>query len=175
LSVGKRTGAWSAIGTSTQPPETVDIFAAWIEHQDLSQPISYTIFPGTTFDDFRTKGEERHITPLQNDHHISAIFDEDYGTVSAVFWDASGGTLDLDGDPSIILGLASISTNGNVALILNFTTRTLTVSDPSQSLTSVEIQVERIQEVPLTFTVNLPEGPGGLAGSSVTRQFMLFA
>jgi Polysaccharide lyase family 8, super-sandwich domain len=53
LSVGERTGAWSAIGTSTQPPETVDLFAAWIEHQDLTQPVSYTIFPGSTFDSFR--------------------------------------------------------------------------------------------------------------------------
>ncbi|KAI0257642.1 polysaccharide lyase family 8 protein [Lactifluus subvellereus] len=160
---------------ASQPPETVDLFAAWIEHQDLTQPVSYTIFPGTTFDSFQTKGKERHVIPLQNDDHISAIFDEDYGTVSAVFWDASGGTLDLSGDPSINLGLASISINGNVALILNFRTGTLTVSDPSQSLTSVEIQVERIQGMPLTFTVELPEGPGGLAGSSVTQRFMFFA
>lgn len=174
LSVGERTGAWSAIGISTQPPETVDLFAAWIEHQDLTQPVSYTIFPGTTFDSFQTKGEERHITPLQNDDHISAIFDEDGGTVSAVFWDASGGTLDLDGDPLISLGLASISVNGNVALILNFRTGTLIVSDPSQSLTNVEIQVERIQEMPSTFTVELPQGPGGLAGNSVTQRFMYF-
>ena len=64
LSVGQRTGAWSAIGTSTQQLETVDVFAAWIVHQDLTQPVSYTIFPGTTLDSFREKIENRRIIPF---------------------------------------------------------------------------------------------------------------
>jgi Polysaccharide lyase family 8, super-sandwich domain/Polysaccharide lyase family 8, C-terminal beta-sandwich domain len=166
VSVGERTGAWSAIGTSMQPPETVDIFAAWIEHQDLTQPVSYILFPGTTFDGFQNKSEERHITPLQNDAHISAIFDADHSTVSAIFWDASGGKLELGRKPLIGSRLASVSVNENVALILKFRTGTLTVSDPSQTLTSVEIQVEKTNEKPVTFTVELPQGPG-LAGSSV--------
>jgi Polysaccharide lyase family 8, super-sandwich domain/Polysaccharide lyase family 8, C-terminal beta-sandwich domain len=173
LSVGESTGAWSAIGTSTQPPETVDIFAAWIEHQDLNQPISYTIFPGTTFDSFLEKSKERHVILLQNDAHISAIFDADYGTVSAVFWDASGGTLFLGSGPSSDLGLATVSVNANVALILNFRTGTFIVSDPSQTLTSVEVQVTKNQDIPSTFIVELPQG--GLAGSSITQQFLHFA
>jgi Polysaccharide lyase family 8, super-sandwich domain/Polysaccharide lyase family 8, C-terminal beta-sandwich domain len=169
LSVGESTGAWSAIGTSMQPPETVDIFAAWIEHQDLTQPVSYTIFPGTTFDTFRSKSEGRHLTPLQNDANISAIFDVDYGAVSAVFWDASGGTLDLGSEPSISFGVSSVSVNENIALILDFRTGTFTVSDPSQTLTSVEIQVTRTRGIPSTYMMELPQGPGA-AGSSVTQK-----
>ncbi|KAI0307724.1 polysaccharide lyase family 8 protein [Multifurca ochricompacta] len=175
LSVGERTGAWSTIGTSAQPPETVDLFAAWIEHQDLTQPVSYTIFPGTTFDSFRRKSEERDIIPLQNDAYISAIFDADYDTISAVFWDISGGTLLFECEPSFNLGPASITVSGNVALILNFRAGTLTVSDPSQSLTSVDVQVNGITTTPLIFTVDLPSGPGGFAGISVTQQFSYFA
>jgi Polysaccharide lyase family 8, super-sandwich domain/Polysaccharide lyase family 8, C-terminal beta-sandwich domain len=170
LFVGELTGAWSAIGTSTQPPETVDIFAAWIEHQDPMQPVSYTVFPGTTFDRFLEKTKERHVIPLQNDAHISAIFDADYGTVSAVFWDASGGTLGLDSGPPSGLGLATVSVNANVALILNSRTGTFTVSDPSQTLTSLEVRVKKIQDIPLTFLVELPQD--GLAGSSITWQFL---
>lgn len=162
LSVGERTGAWSAIGTSTQPPETVDLFAAWIEHQDLTQPVSYTIFPGTTFDSFQIKSAYRTIIPLQNDAYISAIMDVDYNTISAVFWDASGGTLFIG------FGPASITVSGAVALILDLDTWTFTLSDPSQTLTSVDVLVEGIQETPLACTVNLPPGPGELAGSSVT-------
>jgi hypothetical protein len=169
LSVGERTGAWSAIGTSTQPPETVDLFAAWIEHQDLTQPISYTIFPGTTFDSFRTKRAYRTIIPLQNDAYISAILDVDYNTISAVFWGASGGTLFIDNGP-FSYGPASVTVtvSGAVALMLNLDTGTFTVSDPSQTLTTVGVLVEGIKETPLACTVNLPPGPGGLAGSSVT-------
>jgi Polysaccharide lyase family 8, super-sandwich domain/Polysaccharide lyase family 8, C-terminal beta-sandwich domain len=167
LSVGERTGAWSAIGTSTQPPETVDLFAAWIEHQDLTQPVSYAIFPATTFDGFWIKGKYRTIIPLQNDAHISAILDMDYNTISAVFWDASGDTLFIDNGP-FFYGAASITVSGAVTLMLDFDTGTLTVSDPSQTLTGVDVLVEGIKETPLACTVNFPPGPGGLAGSSVT-------
>jgi hypothetical protein len=168
VSVGERTGAWSAIGTSTQPPETVDLFAAWIEHQDLTQPVSYAIFPGTTFDCFQSKSKSRNIAPLQNDAHVSAIFDEDYATVSAVFWDASGGTLPLQNVP-LGYGPACITVSGSVVLILNLKTGTLTVADPSQTLNSVEIQVTGLTGIPWIRTVNLPLGSGGLAGSSVTQ------
>ncbi|KAI9456630.1 polysaccharide lyase family 8 protein [Russula earlei] len=173
LSVGERRGDWSVIGTSTQPPETVDLFAAWIEHQDLTQPISYAIFPGTTFDGFQNKKDNRNIVCVQNDAHISAILDLDYDTVSAVFWDVFGGYLPLHDLPSSY-GPPSITVSGNVALMLNFNTGTLTVSDPSQTLTSVDIVVVGIRETPLPFTVQLPPGPGGSAGSSVTQQFFCY-
>jgi hypothetical protein len=169
LSVGERTGAWSAIGISTQPPTTVDLFAAWIQHQNLTQPIAYTIFPGTTFDSFRSKSRRRReIVLLQNDAHISAVLDVRCGTISAVFWDASGGTLPLGDVTFGGYGPAIITVSGNVALMLDFKDWTLTVSDPSQTLTSVIVQVEGMEETPVTYTVNLPPGPGGFAGSSVT-------
>jgi len=125
------------------------------------------------FNSFLEKSKERHVILLQNDAHISAIFDADYGTVSAVFWDASGGTLFLGSGLPSDLGLATVSVNANVALILNFRTGTFTVSDPSQTLTSVEVQVTKNQDIPSTFIVELPQG--GLAGSSITRQFLHFA
>ena len=168
LSVGPRTGAWSAIGTSTQPPETVDLFAAWIEHQDLTRPISYTVFPGTTSDSFREKREGYLVIPLQNDAHISSILDATHWTIYAVFWDVSGGTLALHYETPSGKSLASVSANGNVALLLDLWTGTLTVSDPSQTLASVDILIQSVNGAPLTITVELPPGPGGLAGSSVT-------
>ncbi len=109
----------------------------------------------------------RPITPLQNDAYISAILDVDYNTISAVFWDASGGTLFID-NGSFSSGPTSITVNGAVALMLDLDTMTFTVSDPSQTLTGVNILVEGVKETPLACTVNFPPGPGGLAGSSVT-------
>jgi hypothetical protein len=175
LSVGPRTGAWSAIGTSTQPPETVDLFAAWIEHQDLTRPISYTIFPGTTLDSFREKREGCNIVPLQNDAHISAILDPNHWTISAVFWDVAGGTLTLQCETPFFESLASVTASGNVALMLDLWAGTLTVSDPSQTLASVDISIQCLYGAPLTITVELPVGPGGFAGGSVTKQISNFA
>jgi len=65
-------------------------------------------------------------------------------------------------------GPVSITVSGAVALILDLNTETITVSDPSQTLTGADVLVEGIKETPLACTVNLPPGPGGLAGSSVT-------
>jgi len=59
-----------------------------------------------------------------------------------------------------------------VALMLDFDHGNFTVSDPSQTLTGVDVLVEGILETPLAFRVNLPSGPGGSAGSSVTVQFL---
>lgn len=173
LSVGPRTGAWSAIGTSTQPPETVDLFAAWIEHQDLTRSISYTIFPGTTLDNFREKRKGCLIIPLQNDAHISAILVADRLTISAVFWDVAGGTLALQAETPSGESLASVTASGNVALMIDLWAGTLTVSDPSQKLDSVNITIQRLDGAPLTITVELPTGPGGFAGSSIILNFAL--
>jgi hypothetical protein len=49
--------------------------------------------------------------------------------------------------------------------MLNLDTDTFTVSDQSQTLTGVDVLVEGIKGTPLACTVNLPLGPGGLAGS----------
>jgi len=149
LSVGPRTGAWSAIGSSTQPPETVDLFAAWIEHQDSMQPFSYTIFPGATRDSFMGRCEKRRIFPLQNDAYISAILDADYWTISAVFWDIAGGNLTLQ--PRTPSRLASISASGNVALMLDLGARTVMVSDLSQTLPSVDTSIQGINYGGVTF------------------------
>ncbi|KAI9453991.1 polysaccharide lyase family 8 protein [Russula earlei] len=168
LSVGNRSGNWSKIGASKQPPETVDLFAAWIEHHNLTHPISYTIFPGTTFDGFQNKN--RTIVSVQNDAHISAILDLDHDTVSAVFWGVSGGYLPLPNLPSSS-GPANITVSRNVALMINFKNGTLTVSDPSQTLTSVHIVIAGIRQTPVAFTIQFPPGPGGSAGSSVISSF----
>ncbi|KAI0271375.1 polysaccharide lyase family 8 protein [Gloeopeniophorella convolvens] len=170
LSVGDRSGAWSNIGTSTQPPETVDLFAAWIQHENLEQPVSYTIFPGTSFSQFQGKSRQRQIITLQNDGNISAVYDADHDAVSAVFWGVAGGILTFKCAPLFDLGPASITVNGNVALMLNLRTRTITVSDPSQTLASANIQVKGITGMSKTVTVQFPPGPGGSAGSSVTQK-----
>jgi hypothetical protein len=57
----------------------------------------------------------------------------------------------------------------SVALMLNFKNGTLTISDPSQTLTGEDVQVVGMTGTPGILTVDLPVGPGGLAGSSVSR------
>jgi hypothetical protein len=56
----------------------------------------------------------------------------------------------------------SVTVSASVALM--FDDGTFTVSDPSQTLTGVDVPVEGILETPLAFAI-LPSGPGGLAGT----------
>lgn len=161
VQVGQKTGDWSKIGTSTQPPTTVHLFAAWIPHQDLASPISYTVFPGTTADNFNGKQAQLKLRTIQNDVHISAVIDEVHETMMVVFWDAAGGSVIFEAH-----GQVTLTANGNAAVIYRHKTGEITVSDPSQSLSSLQLTLRHHDDAK-TMDFALPGG--GLAGSSVTK------
>ncbi|KAG6827678.1 hypothetical protein H0H92_010809 [Tricholoma furcatifolium] len=179
LNTGVKDGNWSKIGTtSVTPIYSVDLFSAWIRHEGRdATSTSYTVFPGTTAYSFACKANEAEIRTIQSDIHISAIVDDtqETSTVMAVFWDVGGGSFTYF--PDIISAPLTITVNGNVALIYRTGSGSLTVSDPSQQLTSVQVTLtlgvglapswwNGDSEKTLSFT--LPDG--GLAGSSVTQQ-----
>ncbi|KAG6842627.1 hypothetical protein C0991_000154 [Blastosporella zonata] len=160
VQVGQKSGNWSTIGISTQPPATVDLFAAWINHTALSSPVAYTAFPGTNLDAFTKKSQKLRLQTVQNNAHISAIYDEVHQSVMVVFWDAAGGstTFKSQGGKPI-----TISANGNSAIIYKIRSGELVASDPSQTLTTLQVRLNSKMLV-----VAMPQG--GLAGSSVTHK-----
>ena len=175
VNVGEMNGSWSAIGTSSQPPTTVDLFTALIEHKSTSTPISYTTFPGTSYDTFSTKISGLQLQSVRNDKSISAVFDEGSSTAMVVFWDAGGGSVTFGPTPANTQ--ITITADGNIALLYRLETGEVTVSDPSQSLTRTQVTLA------LGSGVKPPQwGPGGLkktlkfvlpsgggAGSSVSQ------
>lgn len=165
--VGEKTGSWSNIGTSTQPPATVDLFTAWIDHKSLSMPIAYTAFPGTDVPTFSKKSENLRLRTVQNDEHVSAVCDEVHKLCMIVFWDINGGSTTIN-SPSE--GPITISVNGNSALIYKLNSGKLVISDPSQTLYSIEVQISS-EQIEKTLSFAMPQG--GLAGSSVTQKVRL--
>ncbi|TFK41122.1 polysaccharide lyase family 8 protein [Crucibulum laeve] len=174
VQVGEKSGNWSTIGTSTQPPATVDLFAAWLEHKSLTTPISYTVFPGTTLNSFAQKSNQLDLQSIRNDGDVSAIFHGNQNTVMIVFWNSAGGTVTFV--PSAKAAPITIAANGNIAFIYKMDDGDVIASDPSQALAAVEV----------TMTLGLGRKPrgwgpgrsksmvfefpsGGLAGSSVTQ------
>jgi hypothetical protein len=175
VTIGEKTGNWSVIGTSTQPPVTVDLFTAWLNHTSLNTSVGYTVFPGTTLNSFQEKIANAQPTTLVNDGNISAVYQSSSNTVMMAFWSASGGSVTFT--PSR-RGCASVtvSANTNIALIYKLDENEITVSDPSQTLSGAEVTLTlgpgkkpagwgsgRVKSVVL----ELPTG--GLAGSSVTQ------
>ncbi|KAI0348044.1 polysaccharide lyase family 8 protein [Trametopsis cervina] len=176
VQLGARTGNWSAIGISTQGVETVDLFAAWLAH-NLTSPaspnnnssfpsISYTAFPAVDRRTFAKKAAsaQTQLHEVQNDAHVSAVYDSAHRTAFFVFWDASGGSTSFA--PSANAHKVSVAASGNAAVVYCVDTGNVTVSDPSQTLSTLKVTFGTgASNKTLTFA--LPTG--GLAGSSVSQ------
>ncbi|KAG7450483.1 polysaccharide lyase family 8 protein [Guyanagaster necrorhizus] len=174
FSVEDKRGNWSSIGISTQPPSDVTLFTAWLQHDSLNSSSSYTAFPGTTLDTFLSKSHQFSLQSAENDAQVSAIYDQAHETVFAIFWNESGGStkLDISCPQSSEAHFLSITANGNIALIYDQRTNFITVSDPSQTLTAVEITFvfTRSEKEALTRSSVVAFPTGGLAGSSVFQR-----
>lgn len=158
---GESTGDWSAIGTGTQPPAKVNLFAASIVHDDLSAPVAYTVYPASDLVAFDSKRQSSGVRTVQNDARISAVWDEKHRTAIVVFWDEAGGSVTFDNTGA---GPTTLSASANAVVIYQLEPGSLTVSDPGQTLSSVQVTVsDRKTDVPLPS--------GGLAGSSVSMTF----
>ena len=160
-----KTGDWANIGTSTQPPVTVDLFAAFIEHGNgsLAQAVEYSVFPGVDQKAFAAKSASYAIQSVRNDGAVSAVFDQTYEMLMAVFWGVSGSEVTFfpQGSDPVTVGV-----DANAAVIYGLKTGEVTVSDPSQSLSKVSVMVTRGGKVQM---LNFELPGGGLAGSGVTQ------
>lgn len=172
--VGQKTGDWSVIGTSTQPPISVDLFAAWIEHRRLSTPFAYTAFPGTSREEFNRKIESLSIETLSNTPTLSGIFDNNYQTAMVAFWTTRGGTVTFRPRNS---GSITLSSSQNILVLYRVDSGDITVADPSQTLSQATVVLTVNQglippkwgttKLARSITFSLPTG--GLAGRSVTK------
>ncbi|KAG1828622.1 polysaccharide lyase family 8 protein [Suillus variegatus] len=159
LERSNKTGDWSSTGIFSGQ-ETVELFAAWLHHKDRSAPISYTVYPAVDYGTFVLKRAYTHLTEIQNDASVSALLDEDHYTVFGVFWDAAGGSFTFTDE---VYGSMKIKSSAHAVFIYCIDTGSITVADPSQSLSN------------LTLTISVEdglEGPCEWGGeNSVTAHF----
>ncbi|KAH0590691.1 hypothetical protein H2248_000821 [Termitomyces sp. 'cryptogamus'] len=176
LQLGNRTGSWESIGTATDPPTTVDLFAAWLNHTDITSSASYVIYPGTTFASFQKKSQASQLQSIRNDGSISALLDVAHNTAMLVFWVNTGGSVTI---PSIAGNApVTVKSTGNSAVIVRTDTWVVTISDPTQLLTNITLNFTLgAGSIPSWGTdsfkvleINLPTG--GIAGSSVTQSLV---
>ncbi|KIY52561.1 polysaccharide lyase family 8 protein [Fistulina hepatica ATCC 64428] len=156
-----RSGDWSTIGISSQPVITVDIFAARLQHVNLSHPIEYTVFPGIDISGLEAKASATisSVETVRNDDHISAVYDNKHEMAMAVFWDSTGGSVDFSA--------FSLTANGNAAVVYQMNNSTAWVADPSQTLSSVTLTFSFSGTRKHTKSVFIDLAGGGFAGSSV--------
>ena len=170
---GTRTGDWSAIGSSDEPPASVDLFSAWLVHNDVSSAVDYTIYPGTTATSFASKSSTSQLKVIRNDGSISALADADNKVAMFVFWTAFQAQIPPIGGAAPI----TVSSNGSgAAVIVRMDTWTVTVSDPTQQLGSVTITLTLgsgstpegwTGAKTINVVFDLPSG--GMTGASVSK------
>ncbi|THH15976.1 hypothetical protein EW146_g4583 [Bondarzewia mesenterica] len=173
VQVGNRTGDWSVIGTSDQPPTTVDLFSAWLSHSDLSAAVDYTVYPATSASSFSSKASSSQLTTIRNDGSISAMLDAANKVAMFVFWETNGGKTtipSLGGSAPI-----TVTSTGSSAMTVRMDTWNVTVAEPTQSLSSLTVNFTlgsgsapagwgSVESHSLTW--DLPTG--GVAGSSLS-------
>ncbi|TRM67129.1 polysaccharide lyase family 8 protein [Schizophyllum amplum] len=160
VTTGDKTGDWSKIGTSSQPSTTVDLFTAYLVHTNLTDPIEYTIFPGTAdYAAFETKSANVTIQTVENDPLISAVYDTARSTAYVVFWAPESGDVQL---PSGMKMGADIG----LTVIYNEATGVVTVADPSQQQSQAKLTMIPPVGPATTLTFDLPtDGQAGNSGS----------
>ncbi|KAH9935151.1 polysaccharide lyase family 8 protein [Epithele typhae] len=176
---GTRAGDWGRLGISAAGVQSADLFSAWVAHgagaDAAAAHTAYTVFPATDKGAFRGKAKrvEKALTTVRNDAGVSAAFDATHRVAMAVFWDAAGGnaTFALAG-----CGEVTVTASAGAVVVYRVDKGLLTVADPTQTLSSVDVTLEAAgaNKLPagfngktkVTVSVSLPSG--GVAGRSVT-------
>ncbi|THH34186.1 hypothetical protein EUX98_g64 [Antrodiella citrinella] len=174
VETGPKTGDWATIGISTVGNATVDLFAAWLNHGTgpAFEPVSYTAFPATDIDTFFQKSVQAKLKDVRNDQVVSAVYDETHGVLAAVFWDTAGGSVQFT--PSVFGIPITLAVDGNSVVLYRVDTGEITVSDPSQTRTTLQVTFSANARPPSwstslkQFSFNLPTD--GMAGSSQTQK-----
>ena len=177
VQTGNKTGNWTTLGISTQPPSNVDMFAAWIEQPEGKTSLAYKIFPGIDQMSFQRKASrcQSDHWVLVNDKTTSAILDIREDTAFIVFWDATGGSVTVPGPPGF--ADVTVSSDTNSVIIYHRAMGEVVVSDPSQSASTLVLDLKTgiigrrargFEDDPRrTLVFALPSG--GFAGSSVSK------
>lgn len=174
VKVGRKTGNWSNIGTSSWPPNTVNLFTAWIEHTNVLAPISYTVFPGASLHHFNQRSEKLRLENIQNDSSVSALFDHSSQMLMIVFWESTGGNVTFT--PKTSCAPITVSSMTSLTTIYRLETGEVTVSDPSQTMANASVSISLGQGLKprhwgtgrnKTLSFQLPTD--GRIGSSVTQ------
>lgn len=178
VDVQNKTGNWSTLGISTQGLATVDLFAAWLDHGvggAASAPVAYTVFPAVSQKAFVKKASQTRVKTVRNDADVSAVYDSVHRTAMLIFWNGSGGSVQFS--PSPFEASITINSTANAAVIYQVDSGNVTVSDPSQTLRSINLtftsndfrkrSLSWGSDVSKQLYFDLPSG--GLAGASVTQ------
>ncbi|SJL05739.1 uncharacterized protein ARMOST_09075 [Armillaria ostoyae] len=127
VQLGNKTGSWESIGTSDEGDISVDLFSAWLSHDDTSVPVSYAIYPTLSYDMFVSKSQASDFISVRNDGSVSAVLDVAHDIAMIVYWDVDGGSVTItlptpDAAPIIV------KSTGNSAVILDLNEWKVTLS-----------------------------------------------
>ncbi|KAJ1302293.1 hypothetical protein OPQ81_001110 [Rhizoctonia solani] len=149
-----RTGDWSKISTSKEPPYKKDMFSAWIVHtrsdslhytpeSNAFPPVEYSVFPATRSNtEFENKAAGLRPRTVINSEVVSAAMDSHAMILGAAFWTSSGGPVSVRE-----MGIR-VEVDRGVVLMLKFedgarTKGKIYVADPTHGSGRVTVKITR--------------------------------
>jgi len=168
VSVGQKSGSWSALGISTQPTENVNLFAAWLQHKSLDSAVGYTVYPGLDQSTFNSVASDtsKQVTTFASDDNAHGVLDNATKDSMVVFWKA-GTSVDVPVGPCTMTIKSDVP---SVVVISPSSNWTVTASDPTQTLSSINLQVSTNNGFSQNFPFTLVTS-NGLAGQGVTMNW----
>jgi len=160
---GPRKGRWTDITAATQgePDEVeMDVFSLSIEHgtKPQNESYSYVVYPGITADEMPSKVQEKKILVLKNRTDIQAVYDTVGKQHMVAFWKA--GSIELGNKKTLKADnpcLVMLEETGGAPL--------LSISDPTQTLQAINIELTGFKPLP----IKLPAAPH--RGDSLDARF----
>ncbi|KAG9018583.1 hypothetical protein FRB90_011305 [Tulasnella sp. 427] len=164
VSTAKRSGSWSTIGTSSAGGTSVNVFQAWLRHDQskLSTPVSYTVYPDTSSAKIFSDKVKKYAVTTVYGTNASGAMDKAQSVFMAVFWNPATTVTAKFGTGSV-----TVQSSQAAVVILDLKNWTVAVSDPTQYLGNVVLTVKtagiaKPKCLALTagrkVTVNFPQG-----------------
>lgn len=190
---GKRTGNWSAISTSTAGVTTVSLFSAY--HTISGSSSSYAMFPASSRNRLDKEAKKPSSAPIVKDGITGAIGSDRLSLVfwpggkksitlnlADIGWSKSGSVTITSDQPGAYLFSGKCKRAGKgMTLVITFSDPSQTAKTASFSLKFKGAKAKQVSakmangrsgnELDVIYSVDFPTG--GMAGSSLSRQFYL--
>ncbi|CAN5497417.1 hypothetical protein BH09VER1_BH09VER1_43060 [soil metagenome] len=158
LGVRSQEGKWDEVSASSKLQGTVtkDVFSIWINHGDKPKENSYaySILPGASVETVKVRSGKPEIVILQNTAALQAVRNVKTDMIQAVFYQP--GTLEAGNGKTLKVDQPCL-------LILDASKNRLVLSDPTQKLTQITVEIGGAARKYLLPT-------GAFAGSSLVTK-----
>jgi chondroitin AC lyase len=162
----KQTGSWADVNIKyTNEEVSEDIFSLWLDHgtKPSNSSYQYIVMPNANKSELNTYYSNLPVSVIENSNKIQAVIHNELKVSGIVFHEK--GSLQLSDN-------IQIGVNSPCIMLLDENRANLSVSDPTNSLISLEVEVKYGSQEVEKIIFNLPKDQD--AGKTMTKSLVSF-